>query len=186
MKHLLLSAAVFFAGASAHAAEYDIDPSHSFIEFRIQHLGYSWMLGRFNDISGDFSYDPAAGPEAQSIRITVKTASVDTNHAERDKHLRNEDFLSVDDFGESSFVSTGFTGDENGGVMRGDLTVHGVTRSIDFPVQKVGEGNDPWGGYRAGFGGKIELDRRDFGMDYDLGPTGNSFSLEVFVEGVRR
>ena len=184
--HVLLSAALCAASGAANAAEYDIDPSHSFIEFRIQHLGYSWMLGRFNDISGDFVYAPDAGPEAQSIRIKVNTASVDTNHAERDKHIRNEDFLSVEEFGEASFVSSGFSGDDSGGVMRGDLTIHGTTRSVEFPVKKTGAGDDPWGGYRAGFEGRLELDRRDFGMDYNLGPASWTFSLEVFVEGVRR
>lgn len=185
-RFLLLSAALCAATGNASAAEYNIDPSHSFVEFRIQHLGYSWMLGRFNDISGDFTYAPDAGPEAQSIRIKVNTASVDTNHAERDKHLRNEDFLDVDKLSESSFISTGFDGDDSGGTMRGDLTILGVTRSVEFPVKKIGEGDDPWGGYRAGFESRLELDRRDFNMDYDLGPASWTFSLEVFVEGIRR
>ena len=90
----------------AIAEEYRIDPTHSFVHFRIKHLGTSWLLGRFNDISGDFFYSPEAGASAQRINVLVKTASVDSNHAERDKHLRNEDFLNVDKFGEATFVSS--------------------------------------------------------------------------------
>ena len=171
---------------SAVAAEYRIDPAHSFVHFRIQHLGTSWLLGRFNDISGDFFYDPQADASAQRINVLVKTASVDSNHAERDKHLRNEDFLEVDKFGEASFVSSGYEGDAAGGIMRGQLTIHGVSKDVAVQVKKVGEGDDPWGGYRAGFEGRLQITRADFGMDYNLGPKSAAVNLEIFVEGVRQ
>ena len=79
------------------AADYKIDPAHSFVSFKIQHLGYSWMFGRFNTVSGEFSYD-SAKPGAAKISVDIDPASVDTNHAERDKHLRSEDFLDVDKY----------------------------------------------------------------------------------------
>lgn len=173
------------AATPASADSYKIDSTHSFVEFRIQHLGYSWMLGRFNDLSGDFVYAPDKGEADQSIRMTVSSASVDTNHAERDKHLRSSDFLNTDAFPLATFTSTGFSGDDSGGVMRGELTIHGVTREVDVEVQKIGAGDDPWGGYRAGFSGKLVFKRSDFGMDYNLGPQSESLLLEVFVEGVR-
>ena len=170
----------------AAAAEYRIDPTHSFVQFRIQHLGTSWLLGRFNDISGDFFYAPQAGASAQRINVLIKTASIDTNHAERDKHLRNEDFLDVEKFGEASFVSSGYEGDADGGIMRGKLTIHGVAKDVAVQVKKVGEGDDPWGGYRAGFEGRLQITRADFGMDYNLGPNSASMELEIFIEGIRQ
>ena len=180
-----LSSAVA-ASQGAAAAEYRIDPAHSFVQFRIQHLGTSWLLGRFNDISGDFFYAPQAGAPAQRINVLVKTASVDSNHAERDKHLRNEDFLDVEKFGEASFVSSGYEGDADGGIMRGELTIHGVSKNVAVQVKKIGEGDDPWGGYRAGFEGRLQITRADFGMDYNLGPASAAMELEIFIEGIRQ
>ena len=178
-----LCAAAF---APAQAAEYEIDLSHSFIQFRTQHLGVSWLLGRFNEFSGEFTYDPAAGPGAQEIRVEVETASVDSNHAERDKHLRDDDFLDVDEFPTATFVGTNFSGDENGGTMQGEFTLHGVTRPVEVAVKKVGEGDDPWGGYRAGFEGRFSIMRSEFGIDRNLGPLSERVDLEIYIEGVRR
>ena len=81
---------------SAQAADYLIDTkgSHAFIQFKIAHLGYSWLLGRFNTFSGEFSYDEN-NPSTARIKVDIDTASIDSNHAERDKHLRGEDFLEV-------------------------------------------------------------------------------------------
>ena len=170
----------------ARAAEYDIDLSHSFIQFRTQHLGVSWLLGRFNKFEGEFTYDPAAGPAAQKIRVEVDTSSVDSNHAERDKHLRDDDFLNTDEFPTATFVGNNFTGDENGGTMQGEFTLHGVTRPVEVQVQKVGEGDDPWGGYRAGFTGTFSIMRSEFGVDKNIGPMSERVDLEIYLEGVRR
>lgn len=156
------------------------------MEFKISHLGFSTLSGRFNDISGTFTYAPDEGEAAQAISIVIPTASIDTNHAERDKHLRSDDFLNVEEYPEARFVSTGFTGDESGGVMSGDLTLHGVTKPIEIEVRKVGEGEDPWGGYRAGFIGTTTLNRNDFGISYDLGPAAETVDMTLMIEGVRQ
>ena len=87
-----------FSAPAAEAADYTIDSGHSFVQFKISHVGVSWMIGTFEKISGSFTFDSEAGPEAQSITVEIDTASVDTNHAERDKHLRSADFLNVDEF----------------------------------------------------------------------------------------
>ncbi|MES9843429.1 MAG: YceI family protein [Candidatus Sedimenticola sp. PURPLELP] len=170
--------------SNAVAAKYKIDPGHSFIEFSILHLGYSVMKGRFNKLSGGFEYD-SANPGSSSIQVEVETASVDTNHAERDKHLRSKDFLEVKTHSMASFKSTGFKPDGDGAMLQGDLTIHGVTRSVSMAVVKIGEGKDPWGGYRAGFKGTLDLKRSDFGMDHNLGPKSDGFELAVFIEGIR-
>lgn len=183
---LVAAALLSLSATAAQAAQYELDPAHSFVEFRISHLGFSTMAGRFNDLSGTFTYDPEAGPSAQKIEVVIPTESIDTNHAERDKHLRSDDFLNVDEFPEARFQSTGFTGDETGGVMTGDLTLHGVTKPIEIKVEKIGEGKDPWGGYRAGFTGTTTIERGDFGMSYDLGPAAETVELILMIEGVRQ
>lgn len=167
------------------AAEYKLDPRHSFVEFRIQHLGFSWMYGRFNDVTGSYRYDPDK-PEASTLQVDIDPASIDTNDAERDKHIRSEDFLDVDEYPEAGFESTGYSGTAEKGTLKGELTLHGVTKPISIEVRKVGEGKDPWGGYRTGFIGTTTIDRREFGIDYDVGPASWEMEFELTVEGIRQ
>ena len=182
---VLVAAGLAISGAAAQAADYTIDSGHSFVQFKISHIGVSWMIGTFEKVSGSFTFDSEAGPEEQSIAVEIDTASVDTNHAERDKHLRSADFLSVDEYPTATFVSTGYEGDGESGVMSGDLTLHGVTKAVAIDVKKVGEGKDPWGGYRAGFEGTVAITRKDFGMGYNLGPAAETMDLFLFIEGTR-
>lgn len=171
--------------ALAPAADYQIDPAHSFVEFKIQHLGYSWMFGRFDNVSGSFSYD-SAKPAASSIQVEVDAKSINTNHAERDKHLRSKDFLEVDKFTKASFKSTAFKGSGDKGVLSGVLSFHGVDKPIEVMVDKVGEGKDPWGGYRAGFVGTYTMTRADFGLNYELGPSSTTAQLTFGIEGIKK
>ncbi len=182
----LLSAAALAAAfvGPAQAAQYTLDPTHSFVEFRIQHLGYSWLYGRFNDIKGTLDYD-AEDPNASKVEVEIATASVDSNHAERDKHLRNSDFLDVKKYPTATFVSSAFEANDVGGTLTGTLTLHGVSKEVSIDVTKVGEGKDPWGGYRAGFIGTMELTRSDFDMGYNLGPASETMQLELSIEGIR-
>ena len=182
---LLLGLSLGGMGTAAPAADYTIDAAHSFIEFRIQHLGYSWLYGRFNRISGEFSHDPA-NPSANAISMSIDPASVDTNHAERDKHLRDSDFLDVEKYPDAGFESTKYTGDANRGTLEGMLTLHGVTKPIAIELEKLGEGSDPWGGYRAGFIGTVTLTRKDFGIGFNLGPASETMEFELGIEGIRK
>ncbi|TQV83416.1 YceI family protein [Denitrobaculum tricleocarpae] len=182
----LASAFLVAAALPAGAAEYKIDPTHSFIEFKTKHLGMSWLSGRFNTIDGTMFYDPAAGAAAQKVELTIDTASLDTNHAERDKHLRSADFFDVEKHPTATFVSTGYDGDENGGTLSGDLTLLGVTKPISFEITKLGEGDDPWGGYRAGFEGSYTLARKDFGMGYNLGPAAENVVVDLMIEAIKQ
>ena len=185
---LLLLLLVSCFSALSQAANYKIDDvgAHASITFKIKHLGYSWLLGRFNKFEGGFEYD-AAQPEKSSIHVLIKTASVDSNHAERDKHLRGGDFLNAEKFPEATFLSTGIQiVDAENAIISGDFTLHGVTQKIKFPVQKIGEGKDPWGGYRAGFTGKTELKLADYGITYNLGPASTVVEIELNLEGIRQ
>ena len=144
------------------------------------------MIGRFDKFSGTFSYDEQ-NPSASSVEVTIDTASVDSNYAERDKHLRSKDFLDVSKYPTAQFKSTGFT--ELGGgkaKLTGDFTLHGVTRPITIDVTANGAGNDPWGGYRRGFNGETTLKLKDYGIDYNLGPASTDVTIEMTLEGIRK
>ena len=185
LKSILVACTIAAVPVSAGAADYRLDPGHSFVQFKISHLGFSWMIGTFDKVSGTFTYDPSGGSAGQSISVEIDTASVDTGHAERDKHLRSADFLDVKKFPTSTFASAGYEGDAEGGTMRGELTLMGVTRPIAIAVRKVGEGDDPWGSYRAGFEGTVTIRRSDFGAGMNLGPASESMELSLFIEGIR-
>lgn len=182
---LVASALVTVTALPALAADYTVDPTHSFIEFKTKHLGFSWLSGRFNTIEGSMTYDPEAGPEAQAINLTIETESLDTNHEKRDEHLKSADFFNVDEFPTITFNSTGYDGDADGGMLSGELTLLGVTKEVAFEVKKIGEGDDPWGGYRAGFEGQYTLARSDFGMSYDLGPAAEEVELDLWIEAIK-
>ena len=121
--------------------------------------------------------------------MTIDTTSVDSNHAERDKHLRGSDFLEVEKYPEAKFVSKRISDIDDGGEefdIVGDLTLHGVTKEITIEVEKVGEGKDPWGGYRVGFEGEAEIRMKDFGITKDLGPASQVVELTLHIEGIRQ
>ena len=173
---------------NALAADYAIDKKgqHAFINFKISHLGYSWLYGTFKDFDGKFSFD-AAKPEASKVSVEINTASVDSNHAERDKHLRSGDFLNVDKHPKASFVSTAVKSTGEGQAdITGDLTLNGVTKPVTIAATFIGEGKDPWGGYRAGFEGSTSLKLTDFDIKTNLGPASETVELILSVEGVRQ
>ncbi|EPJ82303.1 MULTISPECIES: YceI family protein [Pseudomonas] len=182
---LALGTALLSAG-QAMAADYTIDKEqqHAFVDFKISHLGYSFIHGTFKDWSGTFSFD-AAKPEASKINVDLKTASLFTNHAERDKHISSKDFLDVAKYPDAKFVSTAVksTGEKTADVT-GDLTLHGVTKPIVIKATFNGEGKDPWGGYRAGFNGTSTLNLNDFGIK-GPGPTSQTLDLDISFEGVQ-
>ncbi|MDG2393187.1 MAG: YceI family protein, partial [Thalassotalea sp.] len=119
------------------------------------------------------------------VSVTVDTTSIDSNHAERDKHVRSGDFLDASKFGKATFVSTSVKDKGNGKVaITGDLTLHGVKKSIVIDAVKVGEGDDPWGGHRAGFAGSTSISMKDFGLAgvMDFG----DITFDLHVEGIKQ
>jgi polyisoprenoid-binding protein YceI len=180
--------ALSFVSTPTMAAEYVIDKKgmHASIQFRIMHLGYSWLWGRFNDFDGEFTYD-RNNANASKIEVIINTSSIDSNHAERDKHLRGDEFLEVEKFPQSSFVSTSFNMNEDGsGELKGDFTLHGVTKPITIQLTYLGEGDDPWGGYRVGFEGTTRIALADYGILKNLGPASKELDLFLAIEGVRK
>jgi polyisoprenoid-binding protein YceI len=175
-----------FAWSGPVAADtYKIDPAHASIQWRVQHLGVSTMVGRFNPFSGIFTYDSAEAKQTPTVEIEIEMALLDSNHALRDKHLR-ADFFETAKYPTASFKSTSYSGNDEHGTLTGLLTMHGVTREVSVEVRKTGEGKDPWGTYRAGFEGTARFDRRDFGIDRNVGPSSWLVDLEVIFEGIRQ
>ena len=189
MNKQLLTMGLAFAVAmplSANAADYVIDTkgAHASINFNVSHLGYSFIKGRFNTFSGDFSYD-ANNIEASQVNVAVDTTSLDTNHAERDKHVRSADFINAGKYAEAKFTSRKIT-DKGDGMLAvtGDLTLYGQTKPITIDATFIGEGSDPWGGYRAGFTGTTTLVLKDFGIKA-MGMV-QTVDMELHIEGVRK
>ncbi len=191
MKHRLLGlglAASILMATPALAADYTIDTekAHASINFRIKHLGFSWLQGRFDTFSGTFSYDEE-NPSAAKVSVEVDVGSINSNHAERDKHLRSSDFLDVAQFPKATFVSKSVkpNGDDKA-TITGDFTLRGVTKSITIEAEMIGEGEDPWGGYRQGFTGTTTLVLADFEIPDRLGPDAREVELTLHIEGIRR
>ncbi|PKB91126.1 hypothetical protein A8A01_02870 [Ewingella americana] len=182
----LTLASLLLAAGSATAANYKIDKEgqHAFIDFRIKHLGFSWLYGSFNDFDGSFTFDEK-DPSADKVKVTINTTSVFTNHAERDKHLRSAEFLNVTKHPQASFTSTSVTKEGDGLAVTGDFTLNGVTKPLTLQAKLVGQGEDPWGGYRAGFEAAGNIKLKDYGITTDLGPASQEVELIISVEGVR-
>ncbi len=181
-------ATALLASASLYAEDYAVDKkgAHASIQFKISHLGYSWLWGRFNDFDGSFSYDEK-DKAASKVAVTVITNSVDSNHAERDKHLRSDDFLDVSKFPEAKFVSTSYSeGVDGKAKLTGNLTLHGVTKEVVLDVTHIGGGKDPWGGYRRGFEAQTRLALKDYGIMKNLGPASAELDLIISLEGIRQ
>ncbi|PWC24616.1 MULTISPECIES: YceI family protein [Brenneria] len=190
MKKTLLGLTAFSLLASAGSAlaadyKFDKEGQHAFIQFRINHLGYSWIYGGFNDFDGTFTFDEK-NPAADKVNVTINTNSVDTNHAERDKHIRSADFLNVSKFPQATFTSTEVKKDGDEYDITGNLTLNGVTKPVKLDAKLIGQGNDPWGNYRAGFEAEGTIKLKDFNITNDLGPASQEVELIISVEGVRQ
>jgi polyisoprenoid-binding protein YceI len=166
------------------AAEYVIDDKggHASINFKTKHIGISILSGRFNKFKGTFSYDEK-DIESSSLSVYIDTSSLDSNHAERDKHLRSDDFFDVKKYPKATFTSTKFVDKGQGKLaITGDFTMHGITKSLTIDAQKIAEGDDPWGGYRIGFSGTTKLEMGDFDFANDYG----SVDLDLNIEGIKQ
>lgn len=164
------------------AGRWKVDPVHTTVLFRIKHLETSWSIGRFNGVSGTLDYDEQK-PASSTISIEIDPATVDTNNKAREDHLRGPDFFSVEQFPKITFSSTKVAPSGDGLDITGDLTLHGVKKSVTFRAQKVGSSNNPAaGGPRIGFYAETKLKRSDFGMDKYLEVIGDEVALTLSLE----
>lgn len=150
----------------APARTYQIDKAHSEVGFSVRHL-ISKVRGRFTDFAGAVAFDPAE-PAASSVNFTIEAASIDTANADRDAHLRSNDFFSVDQFPRLTFTSTKVTPRGEGEFdVTGQLTIRDVTRTVVLPVTYLGTAGDPWGNQRVAFETSVTINRKDYGLHWN-------------------
>jgi polyisoprenoid-binding protein YceI len=147
--------------------EYTLDPVHSRIGFVARHAMVTKVRGSFNVFSGTATIDGDA-PEKSSVQVTIEASSIDTRNADRDGHLKSNDFLAMDEYPQLTFTSTEIkqTG-ETGFDVTGDLTIKGVTRSVTIPFEFEGSAKDPFGNERIGFEGSTTINRKDYGISFN-------------------
>ena len=183
------SGALLLVGsAPASAADrFEFDHAHTNIVFLVDHLGFSRMIGQFQDFDGHFLFDPDQVGDS-AVSVTIRTASVDTDHEKRDDHLRSPDFFNAVEFPEMTFRSTGIevTGEKTGRIS-GDLTLLGVTRPVVLEVtfNRMGPHPSPQmaGVTVAGFSGRTMLRRSEFGMTGFSPGLGDKVEIWLEVEG---
>lgn len=144
---------------------WQIDPAHSRVGFTVRHMMISKVRGTFDEFTADIVVDD--DPASSTLTAEVQMASIDTGSADRDTHLRTNDFFDVEQHPTMSLRSTALRTDGDGYVMTADLTIKGVTRSVDFALEFGGAGEDPWGNTRAGFLASATINRRDFGIEWN-------------------
>ena len=168
------------------ADKYEVDPVHSMLIFRVNHLGFSNLYGRFNDLSGSFTVDEE-NPSNSSIVFEVKAESVDTHSERRDQHLRSPDFLNAKQFPTISFKSTKVKKtDDNTYEVTGEFTLRGVTKPLTVTLTRNRSGKDHMGKYRTGFNGNFKIKRSEFGVNYMPQGIGEEVELLLAIEGLRQ
>ena len=149
------------------AGTWTIDPSHSEVGFSVRHLMVSKVRGRFATFEGEIV--TGEDPLDSAVTATVELSSVDTNDAGRDEHLRSADFFEIESHPHLIYRSTGVRRDGDDFVVDGELTVHGVTRSVPLQLELNGfQASTPFGDSRVGFSARAEIDRRDFGIGFNM------------------
>lgn len=153
--------------ATANAANWKVDQSHTTVGFSVSHI-FTNVQGRFDRFDGTIVFDPEK-PESAIVRATVEASSINTNNEKRDKHLRSDDFFDVEKYSTLSFESTSGVTEMKGnsGKLAGNLTIHGVTKPVVFDVTFRGQGKDPWGNVKAGFAASLKINRKDYGLNWN-------------------
>jgi polyisoprenoid-binding protein YceI len=183
-------AAVETAPSIGSKTTWKLDPSHTLVEFSAKHLMITTVKGRITDVEGVIHADDKDIKQS-SVEATLKAASLDTRTEQRDNHLRSADFLEVEKYPEIKFRSTRIEGDKQEFKLTGDLTIRGVTKPVTLDVTFEGQTKDPWGGERIGFSASGKIDRRDFGLTWNVmleagGMTvSNDIKINIEVEAVK-
>jgi polyisoprenoid-binding protein YceI len=168
-----------------------IDPTHTTIGFSARHAMVAKVRGRFTAFSGTLNLD-GSNPAASRAELTIETASITTENADRDGHLKSADFLDVEGFPTITFTSTSVQAQGSTFIVTGDLTIKGSTRSVPVTFELLGVGGDPWGGTRIGFEGEAEISRKDFGLTWNVAlETGgvlvsDNVKLQLDVEAIKQ
>ncbi len=171
--------------SSARADDYELDAMHAGVSFKVSHLGLSWTQGRFNDFSGSFSLDP--DPTKCSFSLDIKATSVDTNNKKRDEHLRSPDFFNVKQYPNITFKSTAVKAIKDGYEVKGDLSLHGETKSVTFSLVGGRKAEFPKGVQRTGYTTELTIKRSDFGIGKKFGAAlGEDVHISISFEGTKK
>ncbi|HEV8336383.1 MAG TPA: YceI family protein [Candidatus Polarisedimenticolia bacterium] len=178
---MLPAAFVFAVTESAKNEAYKIDPDHSNVGFSIRHF-FSKVPGHFKNYEGTIALDPKDLSKAK-VDVSIDTGSIDTGVEDRDKHLKSPDFFDAAKYPKMTFVSTEvIQKGPNHAAVKGNLTLHGVTKPVTLEADVLGFSPDPWGGYRGGFEAKTTLKRSDFGISWNKAVEGGGLLLGDDVE----
>ncbi len=145
---------------------WNIDTAHSVLEFSVKHMMFTTAKGRFSEFSGTIQFDPE-NVAASSVEVTINPASITTNTADRDAHLRSADFFDVENYPQATFRSTRVSGSADDLVIEGELTIKDTTRPVTLKGEFQGTGVNPWGVQVAGFEAKGKFNRKDFGLNWN-------------------
>jgi len=188
---LSLLATLLFSAAPTLAANYEIDPAHSSVNFQVKHLAISKVNGTFGSFAGTFSFSEGE-PESWRAEATIQIASVDTGNNDRDDHLRTGDFFDAEQFPTMTFKSTGVKmANASEGQLRGELTMHGVTKPVTLDLEFNGTVTDPWGNERAGFSLAGKIKRKEWGLTYNNAlesgglVIGEDVKISLDIEGIK-
>src|SRR5436309_13381560 len=173
---ILLTSTFSFADPTT----YKVDPVHSFVIFRIKHMDIGHVYGRFNEPNGTITIDDA-DPSKSSFTLELQTQKVDTGVQKRDEHLRSPDFFNAKQFPTIKFANKEVKKTDNGYEATGDLTMHGVTKSITVNLEQTGQGM-MMGKQMIGFETTVDLKRSDFGMKTMIGPAADDVRLIISLE----
>ena len=152
--------------APAITGTYAIDPTHSRIGFAARHAMVTKVRGTFNDIDGRGNFD-ADNPANSRLEVTIRAASIDTRNADRDAHLRSNDFFDMDTYPTITFISTDVQPDGSRFKVSGDLTIKAVTKSVTLDLELTGTATDPFGNTRLGLEGSTVINRKDWGVNWN-------------------
>jgi polyisoprenoid-binding protein YceI len=146
---------------------WNLDKSHSTAGFSVRHLMISNVKGHFSDLSATLQYDPVH-IENNEVSVTIQASSIDTRETARDNHLKSADFFEVEKYPEITFRSVAWQHKNDDELLvKGDLTIHGVTKEVVLNVERTPEVKDPWGGTRVGFTGHTKINRKEFGLGWN-------------------
>lgn len=180
MKHIAYFSLIAIFAGFVQAADYNVDGSHTFAWFKVNHLGVGETMGQFRKIEGNFDL------EAGTLNFTLRADSIDSNDEKRDEHLKGPDFFNVKQFPVITFKSKSVTAQGKDYKVVGSLMIHGKTQEVTVTLHKTGEGKDPWGNYRQGIAAEFRVKRADFGMNFMADLIGNEVSISFASEGIKK
>ena len=174
------------AGGKYTAGNYQIDNTHSKVGFEISHLVISTVEGTFNNYEGTFNLNKDF--KKSSVTASIDIGSIDTGVEKRDGHLKSADFFDISKHPKMNFVSKSISGTPESFTIKGDLTLKGVTKSVNFKGKYLGTVKDGWGNTKAAFNAKARINRKDFGLTWsqmvEAGPVvGDQVTIELNIQG---